>query len=156
MLNLNAVFIFSQNPGKLAEFYEKILEVKPMWSQGDYRGYQIGEGSLMIGFHDKVKGNNPNPDRIIINYETDDVESEFSRIQALGAEVVAKPYHPGESPDMMIATFADPFVASSVAKFMAPQAPAGTTTQGYVTKGYATTRGFSREGNMRGYTQVNG
>ena len=55
-----------------------------------------------------------------------------------------------------IATFADPFVASSVAKFMAPQAPAGTTTQGYVTKGYATTHGFSREGNMRGYTQVNG
>ena len=56
-----------------------------------------------------------------------------------------------------IATFTDPFVASSVAKFMAPQAP-GTTTQGYVTKGYtaSSTRGFSREGNMRGYTQVNG
>lgn len=58
-----------------------------------------------------------------------------------------------------IATWADPYVAKAVHSFIAtPQGPVNApTTQGYVTKGYANTRGIgSRDGNMRGYTQVNG
>jgi methanogenic corrinoid protein MtbC1 len=48
------------------------------------------------------------PARVMFNFETTEVESEFKRIQALGAKVVAKPYHPGEAQSMLIATFADP------------------------------------------------
>lgn len=66
------------------------------------------KGFITIGPHDKVRGKNKNPERIMFNLETKDVKREFGRIKKIGAKVIAKPYHPGEAPDMMIATFADP------------------------------------------------
>lgn len=35
-------------------------------------------------------------------------EEEFERIKKTGAKVIKEPYNPGEAPDMLIATFADP------------------------------------------------
>jgi predicted enzyme related to lactoylglutathione lyase len=46
-----------------------------------------------------------NPERIIINFETDDVKGEFERIKDLNAEIISDPYEMG---GMWIATFADP------------------------------------------------
>lgn len=108
MLKFNSVLIFSENPEKLAEFYKKVFDVKPMWEEGGYTGFQLGEGSVMVGPHDKVKGKSKNPERILLNYETKEVEKEFARIEKLGAKVIAKPYHPMEADKMMLATFEDP------------------------------------------------
>lgn len=108
MLNLNSLLVFSENPKKLAQFYQKVFDTKPGWEQDDYTGFQVGNSYFMVGPHDKVKGQSQNPERILVNFETEDVEGEFERIKKLGAKVVAKPYHPGEEPDMWLATFADP------------------------------------------------
>jgi predicted enzyme related to lactoylglutathione lyase len=107
MLKFNSLLLFSEKPDKLAEFYKKVFEKDPEWDEGGYSGFALGEGMLIIGPHDKVHGKNKSPERMLINFETDDVEGEFERIKKLGAKVVAEPYHPGEAEEMMLATFED-------------------------------------------------
>lgn len=108
MLNLNSILIFSEHPKKLVDFYKKVLQKDPDWSGGDFHGFMAGSGALTIGSHDKVHGKSQNPERLMFNFEIDDVKGEFERIKKLGAMVVTEPYQPGEEPSMWIATFADP------------------------------------------------
>ena len=108
MLKFNSILVFSGDPKKLADFYKKVFQKDPDWSEGGYYGFMVGDGFIGFGPHDKVRGKNANPERIMFNLETKDVEAEFERIRKLGAAVVAKPYHPKEDPKGTIATFADP------------------------------------------------
>lgn len=108
MLNFNSILLFSENPKKLVEFYTKVFEKEPEWTGGDFSGFKVGNGFLTIGPHDKVTGTSQNPERIMLNFETDNVEEDFERISNLGAWVVAHPYHPGEEDQGTIATLADP------------------------------------------------
>lgn len=108
MLNFNSLLVFSEDPSKLAAFYEKVFQKEPEWKEGGYSGFQVGAGFFTVGPHDKVKGKSQNPERIMFNFETEDVAGEFDRIKELGAEVIAAPYQPGEEPDMWVATFSDP------------------------------------------------
>lgn len=108
MLNFNSIMLFSESPEKLAEFYKKIFQMEPGWSEGGYNGFMVGSASITIGPHDKVHGKNATPERIMFNLESEQVQKDFDRIKELGAEVVAEPYHPGEEPEMMLCTFADP------------------------------------------------
>jgi predicted enzyme related to lactoylglutathione lyase len=109
MLKLNTVIIGSENPKGLSAFYGEVLQHKAGWEGGDYVGYDAGGSYLMIGPHDKVIGKNPSPERVIINFQTSDVDGDFARIKSItGAIVVQEPYHPGEDSAMTLATFADP------------------------------------------------
>ena len=108
MLNLNSILLFSEDPKALAEFYTKIFEKESEWNEGDYHGFQVGNGTITIGPHDKVHGKNATPERIMFNFETENVEEESKRITELGATVIKEAYHPDEAHEMMIATFADP------------------------------------------------
>lgn len=108
MLKLDSVLLFSENPKKLTEFYKKVFGTDPGWEEGDYSGFTLGTGGFIIGPHDKVHGMNANPQRCMVNFQTPEVETEFARIEKLGAKVVAKPYHPMEDESMTLATFADP------------------------------------------------
>jgi predicted enzyme related to lactoylglutathione lyase len=100
--------IFSEEPKKLTEFYSKVFDNEPDWSGGEFVGLSVGDMSIVIGPHSKVKGKSTNPERIMFNLETEDVESEFERIKNLGAKVIAEPYHPSEAEETLIATLADP------------------------------------------------
>lgn len=107
MLTLSSILIFSDNPEKLAEFYAKVLGVAASdWGEGEWFGFDLGGIQMGIGPHDKVKGKNKNPERVMFNLRTTNVKSEFVRIKELGAKVVAEPYQPMDN--MWIATFADP------------------------------------------------
>ena len=108
MLNLNSTLVFSEQPKKLADFYQKIFGKKPDWSEGSCFGFMVGQGSFTTCPHDKVHGQNANPERMMFNFETKDVEGEFERIKKIGATVIVKPYGPAEDPKARIATFADP------------------------------------------------
>src|SRR5438067_94533 len=94
MLSFNSVLVFSENPKKLAEFYKNVFEKDAEWAEGEYAGWNVGSGHIIVGPHSKVKRKSKNPERIIINFETKEVEKEFKRIKELGAKVVAEPYHP--------------------------------------------------------------
>jgi predicted enzyme related to lactoylglutathione lyase len=108
MLDFNSILVFSEDPGKLADFYKKVFKRAPDWSEGGYYGFMVGKGFVTVGPHDKVRGKNQHPERMVFNFETKDVKGEFERIKALGAAVIAEPYSPSEEPKMTIATFADP------------------------------------------------
>lgn len=108
MLNLNSIIIFSEDPEKLADFYEKVLDKKPDWVDGGFIGFQAGSSFLTVGPHDKVKGKSVHPERIMINFESGNVEKEFERIKEIeGVKVIAEPYEMGGE-GMLIATFEDP------------------------------------------------
>ena len=107
MLKLSSIMLFSEDPKELAEYYGKVLRKGPDMEEGGYFGYSVGGCFLGVGPHDKVKGGNPAPERILLNLETADVKGEFERIKGLGTRVVAEPYRMGEG-EMWIATFADP------------------------------------------------
>jgi len=108
MLKFNSLLLFSEHPDKLAEFYKKVFKQDPGWEEGGYTGWKLGQGMFMVGPHDKVHGENKNPERMIVNFETEDVKKEFERIKKLGTKVIAEPYAPGEAEEMLLATFADP------------------------------------------------
>ena len=107
-LNFNSILIGSTNPQELIKFYAKVLQSKSDWGEGEWGGFQAGNGYLTIGPHSELKGKAKEPQRILINFETPDVKAEFERIKKIGAKVIAAPYQPGEAQGMWIATFADP------------------------------------------------
>ena len=107
-MNLNSILIGSEDPKRLAEYYTKLFG-DPGWDDGGYTGWQIGSGWMTVGPHDQVHGANAEPGRVIWNIETPDVKSEFDRMAAAGATVVAEPYTVGsEEMEGTICTFADP------------------------------------------------
>lgn len=111
MLNFNSVLVFSENPKELSDFYGKVFQKDPDWDDGGYYGYSVGSAMITIGPHDKVKGKNNNPERIMLNLETKEVKEEFERIKKLGAKAIADPYQMGDDVKDYkgwIATFADP------------------------------------------------
>jgi predicted enzyme related to lactoylglutathione lyase len=106
-VNLNSILIGSENPKRLADYYTRLFG-KPGWDEGGYTGWQLGTGFVTVGPHDQVKGRNAQPGRLIWNIESTDVKADFARFKAAGATVVREPYNPGEAPEGLIATFADP------------------------------------------------
>lgn len=111
MLNLNSVMLGSEDFAALAEFYGKLLQKEPDMEDKEhgYIGYMAGSCFISIGAHDKVQGKNPSPERIIMFFETKDVQSEFDRIKNIpGAAVVKEPYSPTGDAKINIATLSDP------------------------------------------------
>ncbi len=109
MLNLNSVMIGTHQPKILAAFYEAVLQKVPDMRDGDWSGWMVGSAFLSIGAHSEVKGKAKEPQRVIFNFETEDVKGEFERIKEIeGAEVIKEPYNPDETSEMLIATLADP------------------------------------------------
>ena len=108
MLSLNTIMINSADPAVLTDFWTKVLG-EPGWQDDTYAGWQAGSGMLMVGPHSEVSGTNREPGRIIVNFETPDVQGEFARLKGLGVTVAHEPYQPGAAGgEMWLATLADP------------------------------------------------
>jgi predicted enzyme related to lactoylglutathione lyase len=105
MLNFNSVLIGSTQPKVLAAFYEKVFAKAPEFVDGEYSGWQIGSAYLTVGPHSELTGPAKEPQRILLNFETAQVEEEFDRIKSAGATVAKEPYEMGGG---WIATLADP------------------------------------------------
>ena len=107
MLNLNSVMIGTQQPQELAAFYEQVIGKPADMVDGEqgFHGWQVGSAFLGILRHSEMGGAAKDPGRIMLNFETAQVNEEFGRIKALGAVVIAEPYAIGEG---WIATLADP------------------------------------------------
>lgn len=108
-MNFNSVLIGSEDPGRLSAYYTKLFG-EPAFKDdgGAYTGWVVGSGSITVGPHSEVKGRNPQPGRLLLNIETDDVQADFDRFKAAGATVIREPYTFEGAPGSWIATFADP------------------------------------------------
>lgn len=106
MINLNSIMLGTHDPKSLASFYEKVIGKAPNTEEGGWYGWEAGTGVyLSIGEHSEVTGKSREPQRIILNFETNEVKEEFERIKAAGASVIKEPY---EIQGAWIATLADP------------------------------------------------
>lgn len=105
VLNFNSILIGSSQPQVLADFYQKLVGRAPDMSDGGYSGWTIGTCFLTVGEHSEIHGQSKEPARILLNFETSEVKSEFERLKNAGATVIKEPYGMG---DALIATLADP------------------------------------------------
>ncbi len=111
MLNLNSIMLNTDNYQQLADFYGKVLQKEPEMEDKDHSmiGYLAGNCFISICSHDQVHGKSQNPERVILFFETTEVQNEFDRIKAIeGATVIREPYSPSPAEEMHIATLADP------------------------------------------------
>ena len=107
MLNLNSVMIGTKQPKVLVAFYEKVIgkPAEMVDEENGFYGWQVGSSYLGVLEHSAMGGKTKDPGRVMLNFETNQVQEEFDRIKALGAEVIQPPYQIG---DEWIATLADP------------------------------------------------
>jgi predicted enzyme related to lactoylglutathione lyase len=111
MLSLNSIIIGSSQPQVLAEFYEKVFNKPsemPQMEDSDnsgWYGWMVGSSFLSIGPHSEVQGTAKEPQRIMFNLETEEVQQEYQRLVGLGANSIQEPY---QIDDSWIATLADP------------------------------------------------
>jgi predicted enzyme related to lactoylglutathione lyase len=107
-MNLTTIMIGTEDAPRLVEYYTKLFG-KPGFEDGGFAGWQLGNGFLTVGHHSEVSGRNPQPGRILLNIETDDVLGDFERLKAAGAIVVREPYtEDGWPENSYVATLADP------------------------------------------------
>lgn len=112
---IEGILVGSANAKKLAEFYREKVGLKQT------QAFEMGEGDeaadgfefsfdsgpgLYVTDHSKVKGKNTNSERILLNFEVDDLEKEVKRLDKEGAKKVKDIYHVEDYG--YIATFEDP------------------------------------------------
>jgi predicted enzyme related to lactoylglutathione lyase len=107
MLSLNSIMIGTKQPKVLATFYEKVIGKPPdmVDSENGFFGWQVGIGYFAVLDHSEMGGKTKDPGRVLLNFETAQVQEEFDRIKSLGGAVIRAPYKMG---DGTIATLADP------------------------------------------------
>jgi predicted enzyme related to lactoylglutathione lyase len=107
MLNMNSIMIGTKQTAALAAFYEKVFGKPPEMADPEhgFYGWQTGGSFFGILEHSGMGGSSKDPGRIMVNYETTQVQEEYERIKALGAAVIQAPYQMGQG---WIATMADP------------------------------------------------
>lgn len=108
-MKFSNILIGSENPNALAEFYAKVFNKKPEWTDSHYTGFDCGGFFFTIGPHDKVHGKAKEPERLILGFQVKgkELQTEFDRIKGVGAKVVAEPYDPMGGNKPSIATFED-------------------------------------------------
>lgn len=107
MLNLNAIMIGTKQTQAMTAFYEKVFG-KPADmadTENGFYGWKVGSGYFSILEHSEMGGKAKDPGRVLLNFETLQVQEEFERIKGQGAVVVRAPYEMGGG---WIATLADP------------------------------------------------
>ena len=83
---LEGILLSSPSAKKLAKFYQNTLGLKlkseAVFGEHDEEFYEfdLGKTSLYIADHSEVRGTNPNPQRIILNFEVDNIEREITRL----------------------------------------------------------------------------
>lgn len=105
MLNLNSIIIGSSQPKALSQFYEKVFGKPPDMDGDEWSGWLVGTAFFSIGPHSEIVGGAKEPQRIILNFETEEVQEEYDRLVAMGVMSIKEPY---EMQNMWIATLADP------------------------------------------------
>jgi predicted enzyme related to lactoylglutathione lyase len=117
MLNFNSVMLNTGNIKDMSDFYEKVFDKKPDMQDGGYYGWKVGSCFFTVAEHSEVKGETKEKDRVLFNFETKDVKTEYERISKIdGIKIVKEMYGmnekgeeiPANEAKMVIATLGDP------------------------------------------------
>jgi len=110
---IDGILLSSPDAKKLSAFYRDMLGLKigmeaEMGDGGDkVYVFQLRDGSdLVVMDHSKIKGKSPQPERYMINFEVDDIDTEVKRLKEKKAKLIQDIYHIEEYG--RVATFEDP------------------------------------------------
>jgi predicted enzyme related to lactoylglutathione lyase len=95
--SLDGVLLSSEDSGKLADFYKEKVGLKctmefEMGDKGE-KGFYFEDVKLYINQHSEVHGKAKEPERYILNLETEDIEKEVERLDKTGAKKIKDTYH---------------------------------------------------------------
>lgn len=81
---LASILLASTDPERLAEWYVAALAPDDDADIGGYRMLRFGWFYLMIDSRDDVRATNPDPARVILNFDVDDARAIAAKINRLG------------------------------------------------------------------------
>ncbi len=105
-LKIHSVMIGTDDLPRLAAFYRDIIGLKPQMEDGSFVVFQ-GEGGaqLALGVHSGVKGRAKDPDRVIVDFQVEDCQGEYQRLNAKSVKFTRPP---SQDEGFIVATFQDP------------------------------------------------
>lgn len=94
---LEGVLLSSGDSQKLADFYkEKVgLKCTMEFEMGENaeKGFAFEDAKLYINQHSEVHGKNKEPERYILNLETENIEEDSKKLDSAGVKKIKDTYH---------------------------------------------------------------
>ena len=100
------IIIWTEKISNLLNFYEMIFGSKVHKLKSTSAYFVYNNLRIYISEHSEVEGDSKDPNRMIINLETKDIEKEYKRLIAQGVKFIRKPEI--EKWGGKVATFEDP------------------------------------------------
>lgn len=95
--SLDGVLLSSEDSQKLADFYkEKVgLKCTMEFEMGEKaeKGFYFEDVKFYINQHSEIHGKTKEPQRYILNLETEDIKKEVERLDKAGAKKIKDTYH---------------------------------------------------------------
>jgi len=85
------VIIWTEDLGRLVEFYRDKLNLEPHSVQPDFVAFRFGEVRLSVGLHSEVSGKARDPYRIMVNLAVHDIHDSYRQLTARGVEFIRPP-----------------------------------------------------------------
>jgi catechol 2,3-dioxygenase-like lactoylglutathione lyase family enzyme len=113
LTGLSGATIWCEDMNRLLPFYRDVLGLRVAYELPDFVGFGERAASgggytgayLGLGTHSDVKGKTSDPYRQMVGLDSDDVDGDYSRLEAAGVEFIEKPTDYG---GLRIATLKDP------------------------------------------------
>ncbi len=96
---IESILLGSPNSTKLAKFYRETVGLKQtmemeMSDKGEMAyGFEFKGTNFVVLDHSKVKTKSKQPERMIVNFEVDDIEAEVKRLKKAKVKVKQNIYH---------------------------------------------------------------
>lgn len=87
---LDSMLLASTDPDRLADWYAAVFDPADHVHVDDYRVLRFGDFHLLLDRRDDVAAANPDPTRVILNFDVPDARAVAARIEALGTSWVAE------------------------------------------------------------------
>ena len=100
------VFTSSERFDEMARFYRDVLALPVRSDRPGFINFVFGEQRLSVAIHSDVNGSSRDPDRLMINFSTEDAASAVAYLKAAGVDIVR--YAEREKWGGWVATFRDP------------------------------------------------
>lgn len=88
--SLNSMLLASADPERLRSWYVTVLEPQENTDMDQYRLLRFGTFYLMIDTRADVGDKNPEPGRVILNFEVPDARAAAARVDELGGVWLAE------------------------------------------------------------------
>ena len=100
------VIIWTGDLERLSAFYRETLGLAPHSVRPDFVAFRWGDMRFSIGLHSEVEGSSAEPNRIMVNFEVEDIHEVYAALEAKGVSFRRPPER--EHWGGWVCTFSDP------------------------------------------------